>query len=128
MAGEVALKQFVGNRRTRDALRKDAQIEHMPDQEYQEEPGGPALESKLPVADVAETARIVIRLKGDIDTIDGMEQQRNSNPADLQHKEDRFRDKLHHSQRSIECRSAAKGHRVREDMFEKNHPQSQETH
>ena len=126
MSREVALKELIRNRRTRDALREQTEIANMPYEEYNKEPCSPALKRKLPVTDVAETARIVVRLQGNVDTIDCMEQQWNRDTADFQHKEDRFRDKLHHSQCTIECRSAAKGHGIGKDMLKEHHTKNQE--
>lgn len=125
---EIALQEFIGNRRTGDTFREDTQIEDVPYEEHNEEPCRPALQGELPVADIAITAGVVLRLQADVNAIDGMEQQRHSDCADLKTEENRFRDKFHHCQGSVKCRSAAQGHGVGEDMLKEHHTKRQEAY
>lgn len=67
-AREERLQELIRDWRAIDGLREDAQIEYVPDEEYDEEPCRPALQRELPVADVAVAARVVLGLQGDVDT------------------------------------------------------------
>lgn len=125
---EIALQEFIGNRRTSDTFREDTQIEDVPYEEHNEEPCRPALQSKLPVADIAIAARVVLSLQADVDAIDGMEEKRCSDCTNFQTEENRFGDELHHCKGSVKCRSAAQGHGVGEDMLKEHHTKRQEAY
>ena len=125
---EVVLQKFIGNGHASDTFGEDTQVEDVPYEEHYQEPSRPALESELPVADIAIAFRIVLSLQADVDAIDGMEEQRCCDCTNFQSEENRMRNELHHCQGSVKCRSAAQSHGVGEDMLKEHHAQRQEAH
>ena len=125
-AREERLQQLIRDWRAVDGLREDAQVEYMPDEEDDEEPCRPTLQSELPVADVAVAARVVLRLKSDVDAVDGMEEDWQSDAEDFQTEEDRMRDELHHGQSTVEGLSTAECTSIRDDMLEEENADCQQ--
>ena len=79
-----------------DALLPDTHIADVPDEERDEQPCRITLHGKLPVADVAIIARVVLRLCRNVDAIDCVEENRYGDGKDLEPVEQGTRDELHH--------------------------------
>ena len=123
---EIAVEELIAHRDAADALRVDAEIEDVPDEERYEVPCRPALEREHPVAHVAEAAGVVVRLEGDVDAVDRMEQQRDGDAEDFKAVEDRFRDEFHHREAAVQRLRAAERRSIRHDMLEDDDAEDQQ--
>ena len=125
-ARDVALDQFIGDRCAEDTLDIAAQVADVPYEEDEQEPCRPALESEIPVVEVAILRRVVLRLHADVDAIDRMEEERDGDGADLKSEENRLRYQLHHCELAVQGFSTAQSRSIGEDVFHEKSSECQQ--